>query len=110
MVLKAVIYIENGTVMVRLYNEQFVNKLKAVLERLINDFRGLMWIYSEQLNLVLIAVGWLPVKWRVDQFYVYLTEMRWYAVNLRLVSQTALYIAFTCLEMMNLYKKMHGNT
>ena len=37
---------------------------------------------SEQLNLVLTAVGQSTVKWGVDQFCVFLAELRWYAVDL----------------------------
>ena len=39
-------------------------------------------INSGQLNLALIAVGWSTVKWRVNCFCVYLTELRWYVVDL----------------------------
>ena len=37
---------------------------------------------SEQLNLAQMVVGWLNVKWTVNWFCVYLTELRWYAVDL----------------------------
>ena len=53
---------------------------------------------SKQLILVVIAVGWSTVKWRVDQFCVYLTELRWYAVDFKSAGQTALLVVYRSLN------------